>query len=186
MLNVFSFFFIIGVATLTTAIASYSLVGEKVQKSMEPLLATPVADGEILLGKTISAFLPPIAAIYGGAALFMALMDQETYSRLAYLYFPNWTMGIILLLVAPLSSLLCVELNVIMSARMNDIRPVQQLGGVIVIPFMGIYLAAELGFLSLDTNNLFIISAGLLVVDVILFYISKATFRREEILTKWK
>jgi ABC-2 type transport system permease protein len=64
LLNAFSFFFIIGAAVLHTAIASYSLVGEKVEKSLEPLLATPVTDSEILLGKSLAAFLPPMAAIY--------------------------------------------------------------------------------------------------------------------------
>ncbi len=87
---------------------------------------------------------------------------------------------------ASFSSLLCVELNVIMPARMNDMQAVKQLGGLMVLLFMRIYLAAEPSFLSLDTNNLLIISAGLLVADAILFFISKATFRRDEILTKWK
>jgi ABC-type Na+ efflux pump permease subunit len=186
LLNSFSFFFIIGAAILPTAIASYSLVGEKVEKSLEPLLATPTTDGEILLGKSFAAFLPPIVGIYVGAAIFMALMDRLTYSTLGYLYFPNWSMGVILLLLAPLSSILSVELNIIISARVNDVRAAQQLGSIVVLPFAGIYVAGEIGLISLETNNLLIISAILVVIDVILFYVSTATFRREEILTKWK
>ncbi len=54
------------------------------------------------------------------------------------------------------------------------------------IPFIGIYLAGEIGLINLDANNLLIISAILLALDVILFFVSTATFRREEILTKWK
>jgi len=186
LLNAFSFFFIICAAALPTAIASYSLVGEKVEKSLEPLLATPTTDGEILLGKSLAAFLPPIAATYAGAAIFMALIDSLTFSKLGYLYFPNWSMGIILLLIAPLAAILSVELNVIISARVNDVRAAQQLGLLMVLPFGGIYVAGEIGLISLDTNNLLIISAVLLAVDLILFYISTATFRREEILTRWK
>lgn len=34
LLNAFAFFFVIGAATLPVAIASYSLVGEKVEKSL--------------------------------------------------------------------------------------------------------------------------------------------------------
>lgn len=185
-LNALPFIFITFAAMLPTAIASYSIVGEKVQKSLEPLLATPVTDGEVLLGKIISSFLPPILAIYAGAAVFMALIDQETYGVLGYLYFPNLSIGIILLVVAPLASLSCVEMIVILSARMSDVRAVQQLGGLIVLPFVGIFAAAETKFLSLDTNSLLTISALILTVDVILFFLSKASFRREEILTKWK
>ncbi len=36
-MNAFSFWFVIGAAFLPVTIASYSLVGEKVQKSLEPL-----------------------------------------------------------------------------------------------------------------------------------------------------
>jgi ABC-type Na+ efflux pump permease subunit len=39
LLNSFSFFFVIGAAFVPLGIASYSIVGEKVEKSLEPLLA---------------------------------------------------------------------------------------------------------------------------------------------------
>ena len=185
VLNAFSFFFIIGAAYLPTFIASYSLVGEKVEKSLEPLLATPITDSELLLGKSLAAFLPPIVAIYIGAAVFMALINQLTHQTLSYSYFPNWSMGIILLLVAPLSAILSVETSVIISARASDARAAQLLGGLIVLPFGAIYVASEIGSVSLNANNLFIISAVILLVDLILFFISTKTFQREEILTKW-
>jgi ABC-2 type transport system permease protein len=186
VLNAFSFFYITGAVTLPTAIASYSLVGEKVQNSIEPLLATPTTEAEILLGKSIAAFLPPIAAIYIGAVLFMALIDSLTYSTLGYFYFPNWNMGVIILLLAPLGSILSIEFDILISSRVNDVRAAQQLGGIVALPFLGIYILAEASILSLETINLLIISASLVAIDVILFYISKAVFRREKILTKWK
>ena len=186
VINAFSFLFITGAVTLPTAIASYSLVGEKVQKSIEPLLATPTTEGEILLGKSIAAFLPPIAAIYMGAAIFMALIDSLTYSTFGYFYFPNWNMGVIMFLLAPLGSILSIEFDILVSSRVNDVRAAQQLGGMVALPFAGIYVLAEADVLSLDTTNLLLISASLVAIDVILFYLSEGVFRREKILTKWK
>ena len=186
VINAFSFLFITGAVTLPTAIASYSLVGEKVQKSIEPLLATPTTEGEILLGKSIAAFLPPIAAIYMGAVIFMALIDSLTYSTFGYFYFPNWDMGVIMLLLAPLGSILSIEFDILVSSRVNDVRAAQQLGGMVALPFAGIYVLAEADVLSLETTNLLLISASLVAIDVILFYISEGVFRREKILTKWK
>jgi ABC-2 type transport system permease protein len=186
VLNAFSFLFITGAVTLPTAIASYSLVGEKVQKSIEPLLATPTTEGEILLGKSIAAFLPPITAIYIGAVIFMALIDSLTYGTLGYFYFPNWNIGVIMFLLAPLGSILSIELDILISSRVNDVRAAQQLGGLVALPFAGIYVLAEASILSLDTSNLLFISASLVVIDAILFYISEAVFRREKILAKWK
>jgi ABC-2 type transport system permease protein len=186
LLPAFIFFFVIISAPLITAIASYALVGEKVEKSLEPLLATPTTDGEILLGKSIAAFLPPMASIYAGATIFMALMDLVTFPKLGYYYFPNWGVAIILLLLAPLAAILSVEANVIVSARVSDVRAAQQLGVLTTLPFAGIYLAGELGLISLDTNTLLSISGLLVIADLLLFFISTATFRRDEILTKWK
>ncbi len=78
LLPAFLFFYVILAAYLATPISSYTIVGEKVEKSLEPLLATPTTDSEILLGKGIAAFLPPLAAILGGSTLFMLLMDLTT------------------------------------------------------------------------------------------------------------
>lgn len=186
LLNAFSFWFVIGAAVLPTGIASYSLVGEKVEKSLEPLLATPVTDSEILMGKSLVAFMPAIVSTYAGAALYMFLIDRITYSQLGYLYYPNWTMGIILLAVAPLACILCVELNILVSANANDVRTAQQIGMLLFLPFGVIYFLSELNYLPLNTTNLLIIFVVVLVADVILFFISRSTFRREEILTKWK
>ncbi len=153
LLPAFSFLFIIGAVALPTAIASYSIVGEKVEKSLEPLLATPITDGELLLGKSIAAFLPPMIAIYIGSIIFMVLMDLFTHQTLNYLYFPNWSIGIILLLVAPLSAILSIEANVIISSRATDVRSAQLQGALIVIPFGAIYLASEVGVLTLNTQQ---------------------------------
>jgi ABC-2 type transport system permease protein len=43
-MDAFSIWFLIGAAVIPSAIASYSLVGEKIQKSLEPLLATPMTE----------------------------------------------------------------------------------------------------------------------------------------------
>ena len=108
-LTAFLFFFVVIATMLPVAIASYSLVGEKIERSLEPLLATPATDGEILLGKGIAAFVPPIVAIWIGGVVFMALSDEETHARLGHLYFPNATAILILAVFVPLAAILFVE-----------------------------------------------------------------------------
>jgi ABC-type Na+ efflux pump permease subunit len=187
LLPAFTFFYLILAGMIPTTIASYSIVGEKVEKSLEPLLATPTTDGEILFGKGISAFLPPIASILGGAVLYMVLMDLITYETLGYYFFPNWNTGIVLFLLVPLAVVMSVEWNVIISARVSDVRVAQQVGVLLMLPFGGIYVVGELGLINLGVaSNLLIIAGILLIIDVLLLYVAKATFRREEILTKWK
>jgi ABC-type Na+ efflux pump permease subunit len=187
LLPAFGFFYLILAGFIPTSIASYSIVGEKVEKCLEPLLATPTTDGEILLGKGISAFLPPIAAILGGSSVFMVLMDLVTQGTLGYAFFPNWNAGIVFFLMVPLAAIMSVEWNVIISSRVSDVRVAMQVGALVVLPFGGIYVGGELNLIPLgDTSNLLIIAGILFVVDVLLLYVARATFRREEILTRWK
>ena len=185
-MNAFSFWFVIGASLLPVGIASYSLIGEKVQKSLEPLLATPTTDEEILAGKSIAAFLPAICSNYIGALIFTVLVDSFTYSTLKYLYYPNWDIAIILFLLAPLACILGVGYNILISSRANDVRAAQQLGTLIILPFGAVYILSEFKVLTLTMNNLLIMAAVLAVIDVIVFYLVKSTFQREEILTKWK
>ena len=186
LLNAFSYFYVILAYILPSTLASYSILGEKIEQSLEPLLATPTTDSELLFGKTIASFLPCVGIIYIGSLIFMGLMDAITYNAVGYLFFPNWSMAFILLLAVPLSSILSIQLNVIISSRVNDVRTANQLGLILFIPFMGVYVLLVTNAISLSVINLFVISAILFIIDAVLFYISKATFSRDEILTKWK
>jgi ABC-2 type transport system permease protein len=186
LLDAFLFFFTIAAGVLPTAIASYSIVGEKIERSLEPLLATPVTDLQILLGKALAAVLPPVLAIEAGAVLFMVLSDPVARERLGHSYFPNPTMWLILLVVVPLSAVLAVAFDVIVSARVNDVRTAQQLGALAVVPFAAVYLLLELRVLTLTTTMLWQMAGVLVVLDLALLAAARATFRREEILTRWR
>ncbi len=186
LLNAFSYFYIILAFIQSNTLASYSILGEKIEQSLEPLLATPTTDSELLFGKTIASFLPCIGVIYASSIIFMILSDAVTYNTIGYLFFPNLSMAFILLLAVPLSSILSIQLSVIISSRVNDVRTANQLGSLLFIPFIGVYLLLVTNVISLNIINLFVISIVLFLIDAALFYISKAIFRRDEILTKWK
>jgi ABC-2 type transport system permease protein len=187
LLPAFTFFYVLLAGVVPTAIASYTIVGEKVERTLEPLLAAPVTDGEILFGKGISAFLPSILAILGGSVLFMVFTDVATFKSLGYYFFPNLNTAVILFMMMPLAVLMSVQWNVVVSGRVTDVRVAQQMGGLAAIPFALIYVLGELNYVPLDvTSNLLIISGVLALVDVVLFTVTRRTFQREEILTKWK
>jgi ABC-2 type transport system permease protein len=186
LLNSFSFFIVIGAAYIPLGIASYSIVGEKIEKSLEPLLATPLTDGEILLGKAIAALLPTLAAMYAGASVFMVGVDAVTFGELGYNYFPNWTFGVLLLVLVPVAVVMSVLYSIIVSSRVNDVRSANGYGIFIFLPFLAIYFASEIRLISLDITGLLIIAGILAAIDIALYFVGTAAFQREEILTKWK
>jgi phosphoglycerol transferase MdoB-like AlkP superfamily enzyme len=79
-----------------------------------------------------------------------------------------------------------VEFSIIISSRVNDIRAAQQLGTMVILPLVAIFILAQTNAFAIDPFHLLIISGILLLADVALFYVSRTTFEREEILTKWK
>jgi ABC-2 type transport system permease protein len=186
LVGAFSFWWVIGAAMLPTAIAAYGIVGEKIEKSLEPLLSTPTTDGEILLGKVLAAFLPTMAAVWAGSALYQVLVDEITHGPLGYWLFPSWQMALLVFALAPLACLYAIEFSVIVSSRATDARSAQQYGGIIFVPLILIYIAGEIGSFPLDTTNLLYICAGMAVLVLALFAGSVRLFHREEILTMWK
>jgi ABC-2 type transport system permease protein len=184
--NLFTAYFVITAAILPTIIASYSFVGEKLEKSLEPLLATPTTDGELLLGKSLAAFIPCVGATYIGALIFVIIIDGWSIINLGVLLVPTVYWAIVMGIVTPLVCILSVEANVIISSRVNDIRAAQQLGAFVILPIILVMiLASTVQTFPLITLAL-ILSGGLALADIAMFYVSKATFQREEILTKWK
>ncbi len=185
-LTMLLFVFVILAAVLPSAIAAYSIVGEKIEKSLEPLLVAPATDGEILLGKSIASFVPPVLATWAGASIFMVTTDLMMRSNLSFYYFPNWNAGIMLLILAPLAALSGIGLAIIASSRLSDVRAANQIAGLVYLPFLFIFIAGSTGAIALNVENLLMLSGLLLTVDIVLFYLSRATFKREEILTRWK
>jgi len=184
-LNAFSFFYVVGAGLLPTLIASYSIVGEKVEKSLEPLLAAPITDRELLLGKSIAAFIPSIGALYIGIIIYMILADIVTHGTLGYNFFPSWNIALIMLVLMPLMIILSIEWSVIVSSRANDPRSAQMQGIFIAIPLLIVYVTTEAGMITMNTTTLWIIAGVALLLDIVLYYFSAKVFQREEILTKW-
>ena len=116
----------------------------------------------------------------------MVWADLLTHHQLGYAYFPTGQSLVTVLLVLPLAAILSVQYSVLVSARVTDIRAAQQLAGLIVLPFAALYLLAELRMFSLDGTGVAVLCIVLAVIDAALFGVTRATFRREEILTRWK
>ena len=180
-------YFVLIPAILPSIIASYSFVGEKVEKSLEPLLATPTTDGELLLGKSLASFIPCMVVTYVGAAISAIIIDawSVTTSQIGTILIPNPYWLMVIGVIAPLACIMSVEANIIVSSKVNDIRAAQQLGGLIVLPLVFLVIFASTSA-QLSTIITLVVIAALAVADIALFYLSKATFQREEILTKWK
>jgi ABC-2 type transport system permease protein len=168
------------------SIAAYSIVGEKVQRSLEPLLATPISTTELLLGKCMAAILPALGVTYGAFGLFAIGARLFAVSPLAFsrLITPVWVL--LIMVVSPLVAVLGVALSVMMSSRVNDPRAVEQSIGVLVVPVLGLFVAQMSGLLTLSYTVLAIGGLAIIVIDIAVMRLAVRLFDREAILTRWK
>jgi ABC-2 type transport system permease protein len=185
MLNMVLMIFIIVPATLPTIIATYSIVGEKNNRSLEPLLATPTTDGELLAGKIFSSFIPSMGSTLLAFTLGVVLLDVILIPKVAYPLLPNLIWILSILLLAPTACLMSILACVLVSSKVSDVRAAQQLGGFIVMPVVVLMLGVVSGFIFLSPVMVFIFSGVYGGIDLGLFYLARAIFNRETILTKW-
>ncbi len=187
LISWFAFFFMIISALVPLYLTSYNLVGEKVEKSLEPLLATPTSDGEIFIGKYIASFIPVIIGLWVGIFVFYSLIDVTTYKVIGYYYFPNYGSAILILIGMPLAMLYGISFGTLASSRASSVQVAYQLGAASLLPFLVLYVLGEVQVISLSsTENILIISVFLLIATVGIYFMSKAAFNREKILTLWK
>jgi len=173
-------------AMVPSVIASYTFVGEKVNKQLEPLLATPTTDSEILMGKILGAFVPAMLATLLSFACLTAVVDVLTFQQLGYLLLPNLLSILVLCVYCPLMAMLSVSLCVFVSSKVSDVRAAMQIGSLSILPFLAFYLMFLSGILSLDIVPLVTFAGVLGAASAALYLLSRATFRREEILTRWR
>ncbi|WP_424357240.1 ABC transporter permease subunit [Methanocella sp. MCL-LM] len=179
-------FFMMLPAMLPTIISSYSIIGEKKNRTLEPLLAAPISVQDIMIGKAISALVPALVATWIAAAIYAVVVWLLTNNIVHRVLVPDmiWLIGLFIL--GPLLAFLGVMITVIISARVSDPRTAQQISVVLILPLVGIFIAQLAGFMLLDTKLILIICVIVLVIDLAVIRIGSKLFDREEILTRWR
>lgn len=166
--------------------AAFSIVGEKTQRTLEPILATPITDRQLLLGKMLGAVVPPIVASWAVALVATIGVDVVGWRRFGETLLPDrfWLVGVLVL--GPLLGAAATLLTMRLSARMTDAQAANQATALIVMPVLLVVLGV-FGRVMLASFPAALVSCGVaLAVALHLLQVNLARFRREEILTRWK
>jgi ABC-2 type transport system permease protein len=171
------------VVPLTMAI--YSVIGEKSARTLEPLLAAPVGVGELLFAKSLASTVPSVVVTWVAYAIYLfsvrALGSQAAVNAVTA---PRWILAIVVMV--PLLTLLSVNLGILISTRVNDVRVAQQIGGLVVVPVVGLGIAQVTGRVVLDNASFITFSLLLIAADLAVFLFARLAFQRENILVRWR
>src|SRR5512141_1905732 len=133
LVNQFLLLFLLIPLAVPVTIAAYSIVGEKVTRSLEPLLATPTSTTKLLLGKGLAAALPGILTAWVSYVLFLAGARILSVSDRVFNIFVNPMWLVAMLVLAPLLTLMAVSVGISLHRRTSDPRAAEQLGSLIIL-----------------------------------------------------
>jgi ABC-2 type transport system permease protein len=186
LVNEFLLLFLLIPLAVPVTIASYSIVGEKSTRSLEPLLATPTSTTEILVGKGLASAIPAIGATWLAFAIFLIGARFFVVSDRVYALFMNPMWLVAMFVVAPLMTVFAVNIAIIISSRVNDPRAAEQIGMLVMLPILMIFFGSIFGLFTLTTASMLAFGALTLLIDVGLVMLGVKLFQRETILTRWK
>ncbi len=184
LLSTFSTIMVFIPAIVTSLIGSTSVILEKNNHSLEPLLATPITDSELFAGKALAPLSIGVLLSWIAFTLYIAIMDALTYGRLGYLLFPTDLTLVQMFFLAPVTGMLGTFLTLLVSSKMKDVRAAQQVSALVVLPLL---LLVFLPIIASGSDLIINLGAGVgfLAAAIVIFFISVKAFRRESILISW-
>lgn len=182
----FSLLFFLMPMIVPSVIASYSIVGEKTRRTLEPLLATPVRTWELLLAKCLTALIPALVITWLSGLIFIGGMRAVAVSSRVFsaVISPGWLL--ILALCTPLMALIVIALMVAISARVNDPRTAQQLSTFVLLPSIAAFFGQLFGLLVLSPSLVFLVTTILAATAALAIWVASRLFQREIVLTRWR
>jgi ABC-2 type transport system permease protein len=186
LVSQFMLLFMLMPLAIPVTIASYSIVGEKTTRTLEPVLATPVTTYELLAGKALAAAIPGVGVTWTGFIVFAlgARLIATSPVVVARLTDPLWLMAIFV--VGPLLAIASVSVAVMVSSRANDPRVAEQLSMLVILPLLGLFFGQIAGLFFVNERLILWMAVALVLIDVGLFAFATQLFQRETILTRWK
>ncbi len=164
--------------SISLVIALETFVGEKERRSLEPLLATPLSNTELYLGKVFAAMIPPLLAAYLGVGLYLAqlILGNQQWR-------PDISLILLITALTTVQALVMVTGAVVVSSQTTSTRAANLLASAIILP-MSIVVMGE-SVLMIQPHQRYVlwyVAGGLLVVTTLLVRTGAGIFNREELL----
>jgi ABC-2 type transport system permease protein len=181
----FAPFFLIIPLMASSVIASDSFAGEKERKTIEALLATPLSDSELFLGKILVSFIPSMMVTVISFLIYSTVIDLVSFHLFnGRFLLPNLVWIMLIFGLAPAVALASIGLTVMISARVKGFREAQQISAILLIPILALIFGQVTGAIFFGPIVIAVLLGAFASIDLIVFYVGVKLFRREEILSK--
>lgn len=169
-------------AIVPAALAAYSVAGERLQDTLEPVLTTPIRAEELLLGKALAVLVPSLVVSYAVLGVFVAAIGRFAQPPVASALLSGPAL-LAQVLFTPLVAALAIWVGIAISARSSDPRVATQLSVLASAPLIAVTTIISLGGVHVTLGLAFGLGAALLLVDSLGWRIVSPMFDRERLVT---
>jgi ABC-2 type transport system permease protein len=166
-------------------VAAYTVVGERAQGTLEPVLTTPIRRDELLLGKALATFVPAVVVAYTVYGLFLAIVGIFAVPSVASaLIRPTDLLA--QLVFTPLLAGWSIWVAIVISTRASDVRVAQQLATLASLPSVAVTTIIALNVIKPSFALAVAAAAVLIALNRIGWRVAAATFDRERLIVGTK
>jgi ABC-type Na+ efflux pump permease subunit len=166
--------------TMPSVVCAYSVVGEREQGTLEPVLSTPVRREEFLIAKALAAFVPTLVIAYAVFGLFLAIAALFAHPAIVSAIYAG-SHVLVQFLFTPLLAGWAIWVGIAVSTRATDVRVAQQLSVLGSLPPLAIVALMSLNVISESTALAVCLAAALLAFDLLAWRVVAAMFDRERL-----
>ncbi len=170
---------------IPSTIAAYSVVGEREQGTLEPVLTTPVGREEFLIGKAAAILIPAVGIAYVVLGIFLAVVRFGAHPVVAAAVWHSPELLAEVFFI-PLLAGWAIWICLAISARASDVRVAQQLGVLASLPPLALTLLLSLQVINSTLILAASLAGALLVIDCAAYLVVSKLFDRERLVTGTK
>ena len=168
-------------ALVPATLAAYSVVGERQQGTLEPVLSTPIRRQELLVGKALAVLAPSIAIAYAVFAVFVVLVEVFAAPGVAPALIRDQDV-LAQLIFTPLIAGWSIWLGLAISTRASEVRVAQQLAVLASLPTIAVTTMIALNVIRPTAGLVLGLGVALLVGNRIGWRVVAAMFNRERLI----
>lgn len=169
-------------ALVPSTLSAYSVVGEREQATLEPVLITPIRPEEFLIGKALAIGIPTLLVSYTIFGIFLTIAAVFAHPVIASAIFAGSHIPV-QVLFTPLLAGWSIWVGIAISARSSDVRVAQQLSVLANVPPVAIVALMNFNVITPSTGLALGLAAGLLAIDMLGWRAVAAMFDRERLIT---
>jgi ABC-2 type transport system permease protein len=175
--------YMLGIPAIVPALlAAYSVVGERQQGTLEPVLTTPIRREELLMAKALAVLGPSVVISYLVYAVFLLTVVLFAHAGVADALIRGSDVAA-QVIFTPLIATCSIWIATAISARSSDIRVAQQLSTLASLPSVVVTSLIATNVIHASLRLAVAFGIGLLIVARIGWRVSAAMFDRERLLT---